>query len=362
MKLRHISHKILANPFPYICYLTAIITLLKNIIYICNYDINLDPLLLWGATATICYFTLASLFHTKHRIILFFFYIGESCLRIIFFTQLLRTNINYEILLISFLAVFYLFSEYHKNHKISYIAALLLIASAIIHTFIFKIIYYRPLSMLTENQILFSKVESYSNLTITSIQLLIASICSSISLKKMHLKNEATQKKLEYITCHDILTGLMNRYRAFTFFSSCETRKINEGIEYGIAILDIDDFKQINDVYGHDAGDAVLKNYTAELRKRLPLQNKIARWGGEEFLIIFPKITSETIFELDTIRELLSLTPFHYNGQIIHVTATYGISSSRTFSSATEVLNDADNHLYIGKQNGKNRLVVSEKF
>ena len=362
MKVRHLSHKILANPFPFICFITAAITLFKNIIYICNYDTMLDPLLTWGAVSTICYFALASIFHTKHRIALFFFYISESCFRTIFFTHLLQTNVNYEILPISFLAVFYLFSEYHKNHKTLYIFALLFIAAAIIHTFAFKIIYYKPMCILTENQILYSKVESFSNLAITAIDLLIASICSSISLKKMHLKNDATQKKLEYITCHDILTGLMNRYRAFTFFSSCETRKINEGIEYGIAILDIDDFKKINDIYGHDAGDAVLKNYTSELRRRLPLHNKIARWGGEEFLIIFPKITSETIFELDTIRELLSLTPFHYNGQIIHVTATYGISSSRTFSSATEVLNDADNHLYIGKQNGKNRLVVSEKF
>lgn len=355
-------YKVLVNPFPYICFLTALLIIIKNIIYISFGDSYFDPILLWGTLSSICYITLATAFSKKHKIVLFLFYILETCMRIIFASALYHSSLNYEILLVSFFSVFYLFSTDIKTYKIPNIIAIVLITLTMLHTFTFRSIYFIPISAMSENIILLSKVESFSTIILTSIQLILISISSSFSLRKIRLKNEAAQKKLEYITCHDTLTGLMNRYLTFTHFSNCETRKLNEGLDYGIAILDIDDFKKINDIYGHDCGDFVLKSYTQELRKRLPHQNKIGRWGGEEFVIIFPKITPETFFELDTIRELLSLTPFYYNGVPIHITATYGISSSRVLTSADAILADADDHLYIGKENGKNRLVVSENF
>lgn len=362
MKKKIPFYKLLVNPFPYICFVTALLTVIKNIIYISLGDSYFDPILLWGTIAAIAYIMLATLFAKKHKIILFLFYIIEICLRIVFASALYHTSLNYELLLVSFFSVFYLFNTNIKIYKIPNIFAIILIVLTMAHTFTFKTVYFIQITSMQENMLLLSKVESFNTIILTSIQLIIISIASSFSLRKIRLKNDTAQKKLEYITCHDTLTGLMNRYLTFTHFSNCESRKLNEGLDYGIAILDIDDFKKINDIYGHDCGDFVLKSYTQELRKRLPDQNKISRWGGEEFVIIFPKITPETIFELDTIRELLSLTPFYYNDIPIHVTATYGISSSRNLPSADAVLNDADQHLYIGKENGKNRLVVSDNF
>lgn len=362
MKKRIPFYKLFLNPFPYICFFEAFLCIIKNLIYISSSDSYFDLVLIWGTISSIIYISLGTVFAKKHKIVLFMFYIFETCLRIIVSTSYYHTSLNYEILLVSFLSVFYLFSTDIKTYLIPNIFSILFIILTMIHTFTIKTVYILPLSAMSDNLILFSKVESLCTIILTSVQLILISISSSLSLRKIRLKNEATQKKLEYITCHDTLTNLMNRYLAFTYFSNCETRKINEGLDYGIAILDIDDFKKINDLYGHDCGDFILKSYTQELRKRLPHQNQISRWGGEEFVIIFPKITQETIFELDTIRELLSLTPFYYNGVPIHVSATYGISSSRKLASANDVLNDADAHLYIGKENGKNRLVVSENF
>ncbi|MBQ0003948.1 MAG: GGDEF domain-containing protein [Treponema sp.] len=362
MKQRVPIYKLLLNPFPYICFFEAFLSIAKNIIYISQSDSYFDLVLLWGTVSSIIYIALGTIFAKKNKIILFMFYILETCCRIFVSTSYYHTSLNYEILLISFFSVFYLFSTDIKVYKVPYFFSILLIVLTMFHSFSVKTVYFLPLSAMSDNMITFSKVESLSTIILTSVQLILISISSSLSLRKIRLKNEVTQKKLEYITCHDTLTGLMNRYLAFTYFSNCETRKTNEGLDYGIAILDIDDFKKINDLYGHDCGDFVLKSYTQELRKRLPHQNKISRWGGEEFVIIFPKITQETIFELDTIRELLSLTPFYYNGITIHVSATYGISSSRKLASANDILNDADAHLYIGKENGKNRLVVSENF
>lgn len=362
MKPKFSVLRILANPFPFICYSTGILLLIKSLILLFNYDALFTPILYWGFAASLFYFVVTPVLNKKNIFALYLCYIAESCARIsysIFFT---KCDPKYEILLISFFIICYFFNAETKKNKFLYILSFILISLTIIHTFYFKFNVHIPVNELTPAMMLFAKTEVYSNIIVTCIQLIIISLNSALTLSKMNIKNETTQKKLEYITCHDILTGLMNRYLALSNFSNCELRKMNENIEYAIAILDIDDFKKINDCYGHDCGDFILKSYTQELRKKLGPQIQIARWGGEEFVIIFPRLTSETVFELDTIRELLSLTPFIYNGQVIHVSATYGMSSSRHQASAFDVLTDADNNLLIGKQNGKNRLVVSQNF
>lgn len=362
MKHKFSVLRVIINPSPYICYFAAIISILKNIIFLAHYDSFFDPIILWSVCSAILYIVASSVLIRKNKLWLFYIYILESSLRIIFSILVTHLEPKYEILFISFLAFTYLFMNDFSKHKLSFIGCGAVVIASIAFTFHNKFSSYKHFAFLTHPEQLFYATEIFSNLLITGIELIIISISASVFLKKMFVKNASTQKQLEYIKNHDILTGLMNRYRAATLFTNCESRKLNEKIEYAIAILDIDNFKKINDVYGHDCGDFVLKSYTQELRAKLPRQNKIGRWGGEEFVIIFPKITSETIFELDTIRELLSFTPFYYNGQVIHVSATYGISSSRNLPSAYDVLNDADAHLLIGKENGKNRLVVSQNF
>ena len=362
MKTKALAMRILTNPFPYICFITAAILLLNSLAMFGHYHTFFLPVLIWNTASAAVYVTITLLLHKKNTFLLYMFYIIESCLRIAYSITITKCDPKFEILLISFFIICYLFSNVYKTNKKFFILSLTVISLTIIHTFFYKFQVYISKEELTPPQLLYTRITLFSNITITCIQLILISLNSSISLMKMRIKNESTQKKLEYITCHDTLTGLMNRYLALSFFTTCESRKANESIEYAIAILDIDDFKKINDTYGHDCGDFVLKSYTHELKSKLDPQTAVARWGGEEFLIIFPRISSETVFELDTIRELLSLSPFYYNGQIIHVSATYGMSSSKHWNSAIEVLNDADKNLLIGKQNGKNRLVVSQKF
>lgn len=352
----------LKKPFSFICYFSAFLSAVKNVIFCVNYDSFFNPFLYWGIFSAALYLIFAAVFNSKNRIFLFMFYIIETCARICYSIYFAKCEPRYDILLISLFIVCSFFKMQYSRNNAIYIVSLCMTFITLFAVFYFKYSLYKSFVFFSEPQKLFYAVEIFCNIFITCSHLIIFSFSTSMNLRRIYKKNSNIQKKLEYITCHDLLTGLMNRYRATTFFASCELRKQNENIDYAIAILDIDDFKKINDTYGHNCGDFILKSYTQNLRKKLPLQNKISRWGGEEFIIIFPIITSETIFELDSIRELISLTPFCFNNQTIYVTATYGISSSRHFSSAYEVLNDADSHLLIGKENGKNRLVVSEKF
>lgn len=199
--------------------------------------------------------------------------------------------------------------------------------------------------------------------TCASLMFLIyGSIITDIAMKRLDRKRAYFQKQLDYIAKHDPLTGLMNRRRTHQVFSDVLNMKIKDNQEFAISIFDIDNFKKINDTYGHDAGDFILKTFTARVWKEFPEPIRISRWGGEEFLIIFPQIDENTIYRLEEARKRIVAEPIIYDNKTIPVTATFGFSSSRKFQTPDLVLADADKMLLTGKQNGKNRIVVSPDF
>lgn len=209
------------------------------------------------------------------------------------------------------------------------------------------------------------KIYIFNEIFFTCISLLFllySCIVVDITLRRHERKQKYLYEQQDYVAKHDPLTGLMNRRRANYFFSTCMNAKKQTGTEYAIAIFDIDNFKKINDTYGHDAGDYVLKNWTKRVWDEFPEPVRIARWGGEEFLIIFPECSDDLIYKLEEVREKITKEPVKYNECEIPVTATFGLSSSETFETAEEVVNDADKMLLLGKENGKNRIVVSPKF
>ncbi len=199
--------------------------------------------------------------------------------------------------------------------------------------------------------------------TITTLAfLLYGCLTADYALRYLEHKKNLFKKKIDYNSKHDPLTGLMNRRRISEVFNTCNNTKITENINYAVCIFDIDNFKLINDTYGHDAGDFILKQYTKKVWDAFPEPIKIGRWGGEEFLIIFPAINEKILYDLEDLRYSIASTPIEYNDIKITVTATYGISSSRTIDSPEKILADADEKLLEGKTSGKNRIIVSENF
>lgn len=194
------------------------------------------------------------------------------------------------------------------------------------------------------------------------IFLLYASIATDNMLRKFAEKRNFLHEQLEYLAKHDPLTGLMDRRRTLDIFAEVAAHKKVDGTEYGICIFDIDDFKKVNDTWGHGAGDFILQSFTRAIWDLLPNPIKIGRWGGEEFVIIFPTIDNNTIFLLEDVRRQIVKNPVIFEGNTIPITATFGMSSSRNAGSPMEVLNDADAMLLTGKNSGKNRIVISEKF
>ena len=185
-----------------------------------------------------------------------------------------------------------------------------------------------------------------------------------------------TNTKLNYIATHDALTGLSNRHSLWKFFDDLEDSREH----YCIVLGDLDDFKKINDTYGHDCGDIVLKSVAGVILSNMTDIDMACRWGGEEMLIVM-RGTRDACFErLGKIKsEICSLNIVHEE-QPVKVTMTFGFADSeeKTQSIATaeieiitstsrtqshieieSLISVVDKRLYVGKRNGKNVIIAA---
>lgn len=155
----------------------------------------------------------------------------------------------------------------------------------------------------------------------------------------------------------DPLTGLYNRRY---FFESARTMLMEAQREKQpccLAMLDVDHFKRVNDTYGHDAGDAVLKHLGVVLQRRFRDTDVVARMGGEEFCIFTPNLNaSDAPAVFEQVRKTIEATPVLVNGQPIQCTVSIGLCME-TKENLEAMLKLADEHLYTAKQEGRNRVV-----
>ncbi|WP_110969922.1 GGDEF domain-containing protein [Pseudomonas huaxiensis] len=155
----------------------------------------------------------------------------------------------------------------------------------------------------------------------------------------------------------DPLTGLPNR-AAWSERLDLEVADWQEkGGHLLMAILDLDHFKRINDNYGHLAGDKVLKIVANELRKRLRTRDFIARFGGEEFVLLVPQTGIAGGLQLaESLRAAVEACPFHFKGERVTITLSVGITAFRSGERSDVVLKRADEALYRAKHQGRNRV------
>ncbi|HEJ1053635.1 TPA: diguanylate cyclase [Pseudomonas putida] len=155
----------------------------------------------------------------------------------------------------------------------------------------------------------------------------------------------------------DPLTGLPNR----AAWSEQVEREMLDWQENGghlaMAILDLDHFKRINDNYGHLAGDKVLKIVADQLRKRLRGRDFIARFGGEEFVLLLPQTTPAVAAQMaEVLRATVEACPFHFKGERVVITTSIGLGAFRSGERSDQVLKRADAALYRAKDQGRNRV------
>lgn len=181
-----------------------------------------------------------------------------------------------------------------------------------------------------------------------------------VGYQKRHQKVLVHSRQLEKKAESDPLTGLINR-RGIEHLLKKEYSGWKTGEHpLTISIGDLDHFKEINDQYGHDAGDEVLKQTARLLSESLRKDSAVCRWGGEEFLFLFPNSLLEATAALERIRLRLESTPVRYQNKMIHLTMTFGVASTRDGYSIDDIIRCADARLYLGKQNGRNQVVTGQ--
>lgn len=169
-------------------------------------------------------------------------------------------------------------------------------------------------------------------------------------------KNE----KLEYLATRDSLTGLVNR----RYFEEQAAHEIVRIKRYGgnscLLLLDIDNFKEINDKYGHPTGDKVLQNLASVLRTQLRKADLIARIGGEEFAIILINTDDEAgNIVAEKLRCIIENDSFIVDNKVFNITVSIGITLiDNNVDSYEEVYKRADKALYTAKAEGKNRACI----
>ena len=194
-------------------------------------------------------------------------------------------------------------------------------------------------------------------------------ICFCIIIVLSHLYSKSSNKtnsnlneknqNLQVLANTDPLTGLYNRRNMIKRLSEERDKLASKDSNFALVMIDIDNFKMVNDKYGHICGDYILKKISLIIRNTLRKDDVICRWGGEEILILLP----DTCFEAgkyvaEKLRANVDNNIFIFENNSIHLTITAGVCTSNEENSVGSLVQLVDKRLYIGKANGKNCVVA----
>jgi diguanylate cyclase (GGDEF)-like protein len=199
-------------------------------------------------------------------------------------------------------------------------------------------------------------VSLYWNRRLTKANKKILLTLDALHAAQADLKDQTRLFKQQSIT--DTLTGLYNRLKLDEDLAYSIKRIKRVKSEFAVILLDIDNFKQINDSYGHLIGDLVLKAFSILLKQSIRDSDIIGRWGGEEFLIICPDSGIGGCHKLaEKLRKRIEKCNFPEVGRI---TASFGITACKQDEKVDSLIDRADKALYLAKQGGRNRVEVGE--
>ncbi len=176
---------------------------------------------------------------------------------------------------------------------------------------------------------------------------------------KNFLKIRRLEKMLFEKAVTDELTGVYNRRFLFKRFQEEFSEAIRHDKPLSVSILDIDHFKRINDTYGHNCGDFVLRKIAKEIKNSVRLEDVFGRYGGEEFLIILPFTNKQdALHQAERLRKRIAEMKIPWKGENISVTVSIGIAGipDDPASSEEELLKIADYRLYRAKEKGRNKV------
>ncbi len=184
---------------------------------------------------------------------------------------------------------------------------------------------------------------------------------NKVYLEKQQLLEELSHLKKAAMT--DGLTRLYNRAGIENLLASKINHAINRQTSFGVALIDVDNFKKVNDKHGHGVGDEVLRQVARRLLRGYRCSDTIGRWGGEEFLVIIDFAKPKDILAAaERARNLISAEPIEFDNKQLSITVTTGISifDPKQPVDIKELVSQADKALYKGKHRGRNIVIQDD--
>lgn len=227
--------------------------------------------------------------------------------------------------------------------------------AAIVFVSVFGLFFYqrrhRAIELLEEAQ------EAEREATEKKILQINAELEEKVRLRTAEL--EKANAELRHLSRHDILTGVANRMAANEHLHSEHVRMKRTGSTYSVLMIDVDYFKRINDTYGHETGDVVLKRVAKTLNSCVRASDFLARFGGEEFLLLLPDTNVESaLLVAEKIRQAVESSPDPIAGK---VTISIGLASADTGDlDESAGVSRADSQLYEAKSAGRNRVSAAK--
>lgn len=184
----------------------------------------------------------------------------------------------------------------------------------------------------------------------------IAQLTAEAEAAQKHLHEQLNKQRQKAL--QDALTGLPNRAAYDAHLKGVVTTGGSNRMS--LIIADVDHFKRINDEYGHQAGDRVLKILANSLRKALPESEFLARIGGEEFVAVIDGDLQQAFLNAEVLRESIEAIPCHFQGKPVPLTMSFGVASLEAGESMVQLFDRADKALYEAKDKGRNRVTKAK--
>lgn len=264
--------------------------------------------------------------------------------------------ILYSISMIS--AIFYftfVIDVFKKKDIIPLIVSLFCVASYFVSYQLMQVM--EPVYVLEETY--WTHIFHIFNALVTFTVLIFFSFLFIWEIKASQGKLASQNEMLHEMAHKDPLTHLMNRRSMNQILQQEMDQLKRTGRRFSLILGDIDDFKKVNDTYGHDAGDYVLVTVSEIISSSVREGDAVCRWGGEEILILVHDPLNPAANAAERIRKNIADHSFNFEGQDIQVTMTFGVSESIPGYRVEDLVQQADKHLYTGKNSGKNIVVFN---
>ena len=347
------------NSFKYstLCYVAAIIHLSITVTF---FTLNVTPIYYYNVLAVILYLYMAKVYVPREKYLnIFIITICEVLFHSVFFSILLGWSWGYMTYVIALVPIsFYLSLTLPEVRR--------QILSPFIGGLIIYFFYMATRIICDTHSPIYTNVASDNYITtgfcLNSAAVfcivIFFSVLFSIEIRQMqhHLLHE--NETLDKIASHDPLTKLLNRRSMEVHLNHVMEVAKKTGSQFSLIMADIDDFKKVNDNYGHDIGDQVLIHVADIIKKQLRGNDYVCRWGGEEMLLLINNNGKVANQVAERIRQALENTPITTkDGDKITVTMTFGVTGYIPGFNLNKLIKITDENLYKGKRNGKNQVV-----